>query len=145
MPHSVSLPFSAFLETHSVPEHIASKLTDNLPMTYTRLKSNQGIIAALEESLGAARAKEVLEGKRQVVTSCGSGMTAGILWLGLKLLGVERVGLYDEVRRSYTHGLLHLLIIICSRGQAMQCAQRARLRNRSKLAHDGHVTWTWGT
>ena len=97
MPHSVSLPFNVFLETHTVPDNIASGLTDKLPMTYTRLKSNQGILAALEEALGAERAKEVLDGKRQVVTSCGSGMTAGILWLGLKLLGVERVGLYDEV------------------------------------------------
>ena len=101
MPHAVSLPFGAFLETHTVPEDIAAKHIDKLPMTYTRLRSNQGIIAALEESLGAERAKEVLEGKRQVVTSCGSGMTAGILWLGLKLLGVEQVGLYDEVSQFW--------------------------------------------
>ncbi len=97
MPYAVSLPFSAFVETHTVPEHIASKITDKLPLTYTRLRSNQGILSALEDALGADRAREVLEGKRQVVTSCGSGMTAAILWLGLKLLGVERVGLYDEV------------------------------------------------
>ena len=101
MPHAVSLPFGALLETHTVPEDIADKHIDKLPMTYTRLRSNQGIIAALEESLGAERAKEVLEGKRQVVTSCGSGMTAGILWLGLKLLGVEQVGLYDEVSQFW--------------------------------------------
>lgn len=112
MPHSVSLPFSAFLDTHTVPEHIASKLTDKLPMTYTRLKTNQGIIAALQEALGPERAEEVLDGKRQIVTSCGSGMTAGILWLGLKLLGVERVGLYDEVRESFPRAILRLLIAI---------------------------------
>lgn len=28
-------------------------------------------------------------------------MTAGILWLGLKLLGVRKVGLYDEVSVTY--------------------------------------------
>ena len=97
MPYAVSLPFNAFLETHTVPDHIASKITDKLPLTYTRLRSNQGILTALQEALGADRAQEVLEGRRQVVTSCGSGMTAGVLWLGLKLLGVENVGLYDEV------------------------------------------------
>lgn len=55
------------------------------------------MIAALEEALGTQNAKEVLEGKRGVVTSCGSGMTAAVIWLGLQLLGVRRVGLYDEV------------------------------------------------
>ena len=79
-------------------------------MTYTRIKTNQGIIAALQEALGPERAKEVFDGKRQVVTSCGSGMTAGVLWLGLKLLGVEHVGLYDEVRESSPVTNLHLLI-----------------------------------
>jgi thiosulfate/3-mercaptopyruvate sulfurtransferase len=28
-------------------------------------------------------------------------MTAGVLWLGLKLLGVRKVGLYDEVSFGY--------------------------------------------
>ncbi|RPD81783.1 thiosulfate sulfurtransferase [Lentinus tigrinus ALCF2SS1-7] len=101
MPYAVSLPFSAFVETHTVPEHIASKITDKLPLNYTRLRSNQAILAALEDVLGADRAQEVLEGRRPIVTSCGSGMTAGILWLGLKLLGVERVGLYDESWTGY--------------------------------------------
>lgn len=103
MPHAISLPFNAFLETHTVPEDIASKVvrsdgkTDG-PYTYTRLRSAQGILAALEEALGPERTQEVLKGERQIVTSCGSGMTASILWLGLRLLGVERLALYDEVR-----------------------------------------------
>ncbi|KAI0757222.1 Rhodanese-like protein [Daedaleopsis nitida] len=101
MPNSVSLPFNLFLETHTVPEHIASKITDKLPLTYTRLRSTQGILTALEEALGADRTKEVLDGTRQVATSCGSGMTAGILWLGLQLLGVKPVGLYDESWTGY--------------------------------------------
>ncbi|KAI0359183.1 Rhodanese-like protein [Trametes cingulata] len=104
MPYAVSLPFNAFLETHTVPQHVANVVrpdgTDG-PYTYTRLRSTQGMLTALEEALGSERAKEVLEGKRQVVTSCGSGMTAGILWLGLQLLGVERVGLYDESWMGY--------------------------------------------
>ncbi|EIW64883.1 Rhodanese-like protein [Trametes versicolor FP-101664 SS1] len=105
MPYAVSLPFNAFLETHTVPEHIASKVLkpsgQDGPYTYTRLRSNQGILTALEESLGPERTEEVLQGKRQVVTTCGSGMTASVLWLGLKLLGVERLGLYDESWLGY--------------------------------------------
>ncbi|KAI0670116.1 Rhodanese-like protein [Trametes maxima] len=100
MPYAVSLPFNAFLETHTVPEHIASKVVrpdgQTGPYTYTRLRSTQAILAALEEALGPERTREVLQGKRWVVTSCGSGMTASVLWLGLQLLGVQRVGLYDE-------------------------------------------------
>ncbi|TBU35034.1 Rhodanese-like protein [Dichomitus squalens] len=105
IPHSISLPFDTFLETHAVPEDIASNIINNLSLkllpTYTRLRSTQGMLFALEESLGHERAKEVLEGKRQVVASCGSGMTAGVIWLGLKLLGVERVGIYDESWTGY--------------------------------------------
>ncbi|KAJ8454236.1 hypothetical protein ONZ51_g13149 [Trametes cubensis] len=105
MPYAISLPFNAFLETHTVPEHIASKVVrpggQEGPYTYTRLRSTQGILTALEEALGPERTQEVLQGKRQVVTSCGSGMTAGIVWLGLKLLGAERVGLYDESWMGY--------------------------------------------
>ncbi|KAM5538236.1 hypothetical protein V8D89_008123 [Ganoderma adspersum] len=101
MPHSVSLPFTAFLETHSIPEDAASKIKGDLPLTYTRLRSTQGILLALEESLGPQRAKEVLEGKRHVVASCGSGMTAGVIWLGLKSLGVDGVGIYDESWTGY--------------------------------------------
>ncbi|KAI0651637.1 Rhodanese-like protein [Trametes meyenii] len=100
MPYAVSLPFNAFLETHTVPEHIASRVVrpdgQTGPYTYTRLRSTQAILAALEDALGPERTQEVLQGKRQVVTSCGSGMTASVLWLGLQLLGVQRVGLYDE-------------------------------------------------
>ncbi|KAI0824129.1 Rhodanese-like protein [Trametes gibbosa] len=102
MPYSVSLPFNAFLETHTVSgDAIVRPNVGDGPYTYTRLRSTQGILTALEEALGPERTREVLQGKRQVVTSCGSGMTAGILWLGLKLLGVERVGLYDESWTGY--------------------------------------------
>ncbi|KAI9057187.1 Rhodanese-like protein [Trametes sanguinea] len=105
MPYAISLPFNAFLETHNVPEDIASKVVrpdgGDRPYTYTRLRSTQGILSALEEALGPERTQEVLQGRRRVVTSCGSGMTAGVLWLGLKLLGVERVGLYDESWTGY--------------------------------------------
>ncbi|KAI0762772.1 Rhodanese-like protein [Fomes fomentarius] len=101
MPHSISLPFNVFLETHEIPADLAAKVADKLPTTYTRLRPTRSILSALLETLGIDRAKEVLEDQRQVVTSCGSGMTAGVLWLGLKLLGVERVALYDESWTGY--------------------------------------------
>lgn len=49
-------------------------------------------------ALGETNTKDVLEGRRKIVASCGSGMTAGVLWLGLRLLGVEKPALYDEVK-----------------------------------------------
>ena len=48
--------------------------------------------------MGEKETQAILQGKRKVVTSCGSGMTAAVLWLGLNLLGVKGVALYDEVR-----------------------------------------------
>ena len=48
--------------------------------------------------MGEEEVENILRGERRVVTSCGSGMTAGVLWLGLNLLGVKGVALYDEVR-----------------------------------------------
>lgn len=110
VPHSISLPFTAFLENHNIPEGVASKIGGDLPVTYTRLRSTQGMFLALQEALGPERTKEVLKGKRRVVTSCGSGMTAGVLWLGLKLLGVEGVGIYDEVRLALCSGRVGLII-----------------------------------
>jgi len=53
---------------------------------------------ALTESVGVERTDAILKGITPVITSCGSGMTAGVLWLGLKLLGIEHISLYDEVR-----------------------------------------------
>ena len=47
--------------------------------------------AALEERFAAAG----IDLKRPVVTSCGSGVTAGVLALGLHLLGHRQVAVYD--------------------------------------------------
>lgn len=84
IPHSLSLPFNVFLKKHVGAEA-------------TYLLSSPELQKALENAIGTERANLVIKGEIPVVTSCGSGMTAGVLWLGLKLLGVERIGLYDEV------------------------------------------------
>lgn len=87
IPNSISLPFNAFLQSITAPNS----------RTYTTFLPPSEIRQALIDAVGAKQAELIIQGQRPVVTSCGSGMTAGVLWLGLKLLGVEKVGLYDEV------------------------------------------------
>lgn len=64
---------------------------------YTTFKSRDRILEELKKAVGEEETEDILQGRRKVVTSCGSGMTAGVLWLGLHLLGVKGVALYDEV------------------------------------------------
>lgn len=49
-------------------------------------------------TLGAEPWQQILDGQQSVILSCGSGMTAAVLWLALKEAGVERnTAIYDEV------------------------------------------------
>ncbi|GJE85936.1 thiosulfate sulfurtransferase [Phanerochaete sordida] len=96
IPHSVSLPFSAFLMKRTY-----THAGDAAPGTYTELASPSALHSTLEEALGKETADEVRAGKRRVVTSCGSGMTAAVIWLGLKQMGVEKISLYDESWTGY--------------------------------------------
>lgn len=74
-----------------------------LPKEYTTLKTSTQLLDVLEQALGRERLAEVLEGRRGVVASCGSGMTAGVIWLALQMVGVKGApAIYDEVSyRSY--------------------------------------------
>ena len=87
IPNSVSLPFNLFLQ-----QHVSSQGAE-----YTTLLPPAGIRKVLEEGIGREELDDIVRGQRSVVTSCGSGMTAGVLWLGLQLLGAQNVALYDEV------------------------------------------------
>jgi thiosulfate/3-mercaptopyruvate sulfurtransferase len=69
---------------------------------YTVFRSKDEIELELGDVLGTEFFAQVKNGERSIITSCGSGMTAGVLWLGLQLLGVNRVGLYDEVSTAVT-------------------------------------------
>ena len=92
MPHSFSLPFNVFLR---------SNLSQHSGATFTTFLLPKELRRKLEDSVGAENARLILEGQRHVTTTCGSGMTAGILWLGLKLINeTTPVALYDEVRRT---------------------------------------------
>ncbi|KAF8139947.1 Rhodanese-like domain-containing protein [Boletus edulis] len=92
IPHSLSLPFNVFLKSHTVP---------GSSVQYTTFISEPELRQALVNAIGADQAQLVLTGKRAITTSCGSGMTAGVLWLGLKLLGAPNVALYDESWTGY--------------------------------------------
>lgn len=92
IPYSLSVPFTEFLQTHSSP---------NTSATYTTYRTANEISQVLVEALGTKRLEQILRGERAIITSCGSGMTAGVLWLGLKLLGIGKVGLYDEVSLTF--------------------------------------------
>ncbi|PAV21810.1 thiosulfate sulfurtransferase [Pyrrhoderma noxium] len=91
IPYSLSLPFTTFLETHQAPNG----------QSYTSFLPKDKILEALEGKIGAKNTQDVLEGKRSIVASCGSGMTAGVLWLGLSILGVKSPAIYDESWTGY--------------------------------------------
>ena len=88
IPNAFSLPFNLFLDKNT------NIVSDE---TYTTFKTRDKILEELKKSVSQEETRAILDGKRKVVTSCGSGMTAGVLWLGLSLLGVKGVALYDEV------------------------------------------------
>lgn len=69
IPNSVCLPFTELLDSDA------------------RLKSNEAL-AAVFDSLG-------IDGSKPVITSCGSGVTAAILTLGLYCIGRNDIALYD--------------------------------------------------
>ncbi|KAG2160085.1 Rhodanese-like domain-containing protein [Suillus bovinus] len=91
IPYSFSLPFTAFLQTRTIP---------NSSVQYSTFLSLPELRNALVSHVGD-HAEAVIQGKRPITTTCGSGMTAGVLWLGLKLLGIQNVALYDESWTGY--------------------------------------------
>ena len=50
-----------------------------------------------EVSRSCRRSASSDRSQRTFVTTCGSGMTAAVIWLALKELGATDVALYDEV------------------------------------------------
>ncbi|CCM02203.1 uncharacterized protein FIBRA_04283 [Fibroporia radiculosa] len=131
IPYSFSLPFTMLLDTQRMPTPLpvtSLPVLDSdpdakpsssparppfpawLPETYTTLKSTTRLISAIQDALSTSGAsdvliKDVLESHRNVIASCGSGMTAGVVWLALRMLGVgdrkKRVGIYDESWTGY--------------------------------------------
>ncbi|KAJ7275276.1 Rhodanese-like domain-containing protein [Mycena haematopus] len=91
IPNSFSLPFTLFLQNNVAPN--GSSYTTFLPEPQLR--------RAVVDALGPDKADAVFKGDVSVIASCGSGMTAAVLWLGLQLLGVKQVSIYDESWTGY--------------------------------------------
>jgi len=88
IPHSISLPFNALLELHSSGSS-----------TYTTIREPDDLRKIIVDILGSDEALQP-NGKRRIVNTCGSGMTAAIIWLALQRLGVGSA-LYDESWMGY--------------------------------------------
>ncbi|CAD6581557.1 MAG: hypothetical protein CYPHOPRED_001606 [Cyphobasidiales sp. Tagirdzhanova-0007] len=91
MPHSVSLPFN---DLRTAP-------SDTTP-PYQSMLSAEALRQVVLKALGgdSSKLQEVLEGRRGVINSCGSGMTAAVIWLALQELGVNS-SIYDESWTGY--------------------------------------------
>jgi thiosulfate/3-mercaptopyruvate sulfurtransferase len=88
MPHSRSLPFNTLLSTN----------TTTSSATYTTLLPKESLQKVVENALGPQYVQDALKTRtRGIVNSCGSGMTAAVIWLALQELGIDSA-LYDEVR-----------------------------------------------
>ncbi len=70
------------------------RIPRSLNLPYDRLYRSDGTLLGLAELRRAFEAAG-LDLDRPVVTTCGSGVTASVLALGLHLLGKEKVAVYD--------------------------------------------------
>ncbi|GAA5999497.1 thiosulfate sulfurtransferase [Rhodotorula paludigena] len=91
IPHSLSLPFSAVLSPES-----------STTPPYKTLLAPADLERVLSEHLGADVWAQIKQGERAVTSTCGSGMTAAVLWLALQRAGAEaNVAIYDESWTGY--------------------------------------------
>ncbi|BGP71417.1 Rhodanese-like domain-containing protein [Rhodotorula toruloides] len=92
MPHSISLPFQSVL----LPE------LSTTPPYRTLLKPDE-LEKVFVEVLGEEKWEKVKQGEKSVTATCGSGMTAAVLWLALQRAGVtDNTAIYDESWTGYT-------------------------------------------
>lgn len=116
MPNSFSVPFDSFMQ----------KQSSESGLNYTFFASPSTIAKTLTARLGESLSSQILDNSHSVVVTCGSGMTACVLWLGLTLLGVVDVRLYDEVcHQLLWDALTHRKL--CSLGQVMLFRNPAQL------------------
>lgn len=128
MPNSYSVPFNLFLQKHKTKD--GREYTSFLPASDVR--------RILNDTFGETETEKIICGERSVITSCGSGMTAGVLWLGLQLLGAPHISLYDEVKPF----LVRLLIVqcLCASWTVMdRLCNAAYEQNREGLIYALHV------
>ncbi|WWD18567.1 hypothetical protein CI109_103020 [Kwoniella shandongensis] len=99
IPTSKSLPWGVLLDT------VRRQNTDNLlkgeEATYSKLPSEDALRERLSNALGEEEADKVWSGQVQLVNTCGSGITAVILWIALTQLGIHSK-VYDESWGAYS-------------------------------------------
>jgi len=88
IPHSISLPFDTLLKTHNHGRD-----------TFTTLRQPEELRRIFVDKLGWDTALQPIA-RRRIVNTCGSGMTAAIIWLALQRLGIDSA-LYDESWMGY--------------------------------------------
>jgi thiosulfate/3-mercaptopyruvate sulfurtransferase len=93
IPSSLSLPFSTLVDSHTHPTNPES--------IYTTLKSQTDLWRTISDSIGGLEKLDKLRqasssGELAATNTCGSGMTAAVIWLALNQLGVQSA-IYDEV------------------------------------------------
>lgn len=97
MPNSLSLPFNILLKTNH--SEVVGNYTTLLPPQELRNAIVATLAGQKEDHRGDLLLEKILSGEIPVIVSCGSGMTAAVIWLALQELRVNRpVALYDEVR-----------------------------------------------
>ena len=101
IPQSLSLTFKQLLS--------ASSSTDP---AYETLLPTDKLRKVFEDTIGAEALTEVLDGKRKVTATCGSGMSAAIIWLAMQELGARNVSVYDEVCLFAKQLLLRLSLAV---------------------------------
>ena len=94
IPNSTSLPATSLLDSNSSSEK-----------TFTTLKNQTDLWRSISDSVGGMEELDKLRqassaGESAVTNTCGSGMTAAILWLGLYQLGIQS-SIYDESWTGY--------------------------------------------
>ncbi|PRQ73453.1 Rhodanese-like domain-containing protein [Rhodotorula toruloides] len=91
MPHSISLPFQSALSPES----------STTPPYRTLLKPEE-LEKVFVGALGKEKWEKVKQGEKSVTATCGSGMTAAVLWLALQRAGVtDNTAIYDESWTGY--------------------------------------------
>jgi len=90
IPHSISIPFNLLLQT--VPKSDGTG-------QYTKLRPPTELHEIIAKAIGDDA--PIQHGSKiRIVNTCGSGMTAAIIWLALQRIGIDSA-LYDESWMGY--------------------------------------------
>ncbi|GJJ08834.1 hypothetical protein Clacol_003053 [Clathrus columnatus] len=108
IPHSFSLPFNHFVSRHQFTNNTFLNSNPDIPFnSFTTLRSAEEITKELKNAVGHNFARQILSGEKGLVATCGSGMTAAILWLGISRIWeaegktLPTIRLYDESWTGY--------------------------------------------